>query len=138
MRQVVLASTRQGDAPLPGLPGNRGQAPVLQCLTGALVGAGLPNAGRAPVLHPLQHRELPLIDLPIQWSAFDFRLTYDGGMLSVPFVSDGWFEEICSNERSDEDRVYVRASGVFTVAVDSVPVTCWRVSPMTSVGSFSH
>ncbi|MGY3059779.1 hypothetical protein ACVWZD_004024 [Streptomyces sp. TE3672] len=91
-------------------------------------------------MHPLQHRELPLIDLPFQWSAFDSRLTYDGGMLSVPFVSDGWFEKTCSNEGGDVDHFYIRAGGVFTVAVNvnSAFVTCWRVSPMASVGIFSH
>lgn len=115
MRQVVPAGARQDDAPLPTLPGDQDQAPVLQCLTGGLVGAGLPNAGRTPVFHPLQHRELPLIDLPFQWPAFDSRLTYDGGMVSVPFVSGGWFETI-SLERAgaDVDRVYAR----------------WRVSPI--------
>jgi hypothetical protein len=81
---------------------------------------------------------LPHIDLPFQRTAFNSRLTYDGGMLSVPFVSDGWFEKICSNERGDVDHVYVRAGGVFTVAVNSASVTCWRVSPMASVGIFSH
>lgn len=99
MRQVVPAGACQGDVPLPTLPGDQDHAAVLQCLTGGLVGAGLPNAGRAPVFHPLQHRELPRIDLPFQWPAFDSRLTYDGGMLSVPFVSGGWFETIRSNER---------------------------------------
>ncbi len=35
---------------------------------------------------------------------------------------------------------YVRVGGVFTVAVNviSVFVTCWRVSPMASVGIFSR
>ncbi|HBF82751.1 MAG TPA: hypothetical protein DD420_23330 [Streptomyces sp.] len=89
-------------------------------------------------MHPLQHPELPLIDLPFQWSAFDSRLMCDGGMLSVPFVSDGWFEKVHSNEGGDVDHVYVRAGGVFTVAINSTPVTCWRDSPVASVGTFSH
>ncbi len=89
MRQIVLADACQGDTPLPALPGDRDQAPVLQCLASGLVGAGLPDAGRAPGSHPLQHRELPLIDLPFQWPAFDSRLTYDDGTVSVPIVSGG-------------------------------------------------
>ncbi|MEU3708033.1 hypothetical protein AB0E82_37830 [Streptomyces anulatus] len=83
---------------------------------------------------------MPLIDLPFQWSAFDWRLTYDGGMLSVPFVSDGWFEKACSNEGGDVEHFYVRVGGVFTVVVTVISafVTCWQVSPMASVGIFSH
>ncbi|GGW51108.1 hypothetical protein GCM10010381_40520 [Streptomyces xantholiticus] len=69
MCQVVLAGARQDDAPLPAFPGDRDQAPVLQCLTGGLVGAGLPYVGRAPGYHPLQYRKLTFIDLPLQWSA---------------------------------------------------------------------
>lgn len=106
MRQVVPAGAFQGDVPLPALPGDQDQAAVLQCLTGGLVGAGLPNAGRAPVFHPFQHRELPLIDLPIQWPAFDSRLTCDGGMVSVPFADGRWLETISlERAKADVDRV---------------------------------
>src|SRR5690606_28369850 len=125
--QIVSACTRKGYAPLASLPGDRDQAPVLQCLTGGLVGAGLPDACRAPVFHPLQYRQLPFIDLPFQWPAFNLRLTYDGGMLSVSFLSDGWFEQVARTSGSDVDRVYVRAVGVITVAVGSASLTCWRV-----------
>src|SRR5690606_32092699 len=82
---------------------------------------------RAPVFHPLQYRQLPFIDLPFQWPAFNLRLTYDGGMLSVSFLSDGWFEQVARTSGSDVDRVYVRAVGVITVAVGSASLTCWRV-----------
>jgi hypothetical protein len=45
-------------------------------------------------------------------------------MLSVAFVSDGWFETIRSNEQGDVDRVYVRAGGVFAIAGGSASVPC--------------
>lgn len=89
--QVVPAGARQDDAPLPGFPGDLDQAPVLQRLAGGLVGAGLPYAGRAPGPHPLQHRKLTFVDLPLQWPAFDWWLTFDERMLSALAVDDGRF-----------------------------------------------
>lgn len=71
MRQVVLAGARQSDTPLPTLAGDPYQASVLQCLTGDLVGAGLPGAGRTPGCHPLKYRKLEFINQPLQWSALD-------------------------------------------------------------------
>lgn len=71
MRQIVPACARQDDAPLPSLPGDRDQAPVLQRLTGGLVGAGLPYAVRAAGTHPLQHRMLPVVDLTFQRTTLD-------------------------------------------------------------------
>jgi hypothetical protein len=111
---------------------------------------------------------LPLIDLPFQWPAFDSRLTYDGGMVSVPFVSGGWLEAISlERAKADVDRVYaamariadrcaagsspegamschcagelgVRAAAIFAIAASSVSVRCLRASPVASVGAFSR
>lgn len=91
MSQVVSADARQDDVPLPGPPGDLDQAPVLQCLAAGLVGAELPYARRAPRPHPLQYRKLTFIDLPLQWPAFDSRLTFGGRMFSALAVNDGGF-----------------------------------------------
>lgn len=81
------------------------------------------------------------------------ELTYDGGMVSVPFAGGGWFETISlERAKADVDRVYaamariadrcaagsspkaamschragelgVRAAAIFAVAVSSVSVS---------------
>lgn len=125
VRQVILASGRQGDAPVAAFPRDRDQAPVLQCLARGLVGAGFPHAGRAPGAHPLQHRKLPLIDLPFQRAAFDSKRSVTAACCHFRWSATGDSKEFARMSGPQDCHLRaglgVCAGGAFAVAVSLPP-----------------